>query len=52
MWGPYQKAVNPAHGMPEDVMEELRQRKILNVEGLDAPKTVSLRLSHCSTLHQ
>src|SRR4051794_34949813 len=52
MWDPDQKAINPAHGMPEDVMEELRQRKALKVGGPHAPKTVSRRLSNWSTLHQ
>jgi hypothetical protein len=52
MWDPDQKAVDPAHGMPGDVIEELRQRKILKVNGPHAPKTVSRRLSNWSTLHQ
>ncbi len=52
MWDPDQKAVDPAHGMPEDVVDELRQRKILKVSGPHAPKTVSRRLSNWSTLHQ
>jgi integrase len=52
MWDVDQKAVDSAHGMPEDVMEELRRRKILKVNGPHAPKTVSRRLSNWSTLHQ
>jgi hypothetical protein len=51
MWDPDQKAVDPAHGMPGDVIEELRQRKILKVNGPHALKTVSRRLSNWSTLH-
>jgi len=52
LWDPDQKAVDPAHGMLEDVREALRARKILKVDGPHAPKTVSRRLPHWSTLHQ
>jgi integrase len=52
LWDPDQKTIDPAHGMPEEVMDELRQRKILKVNGPHAPKTVSRRLSNWSTLHQ
>ena len=49
---PDQKAVNSADGMPDDVMEELRRRKILKVDGPHAPKIVSRRLSHWLTQYQ
>jgi hypothetical protein len=52
MWDPDQKAIDPAHGMPDDVTEDLWVRKILKVRGPHAPKTVSRRLSNWSTLHQ
>jgi integrase len=52
MWDADQKSVDPAHGMPNEVIEELRDRKILRVRGPHAPKTVSRRLSNWSTLHQ
>ena len=52
MWDPEQKAIDPAHGMPDDVAEDLWDRKILKVKGPHAPKTVSRRLSSWSTLHQ
>jgi integrase len=52
MWGPDQKAVDPAHRMTSYVIEELRQRKILQVNGPHAHKTVYRRLSNWSTLHQ
>ena len=38
--------------MPEAVVEDLRDRKILKVRGPHAPKTVSRRLSNWATLHQ
>ena len=52
MWDPDQKTINPAHGMPDDIAEDLWDRKILKVKGPHAPKTVSRRLSNWSTLHQ
>ena len=52
MWDPDQKAADPAHGMPDAVIQELWDRKILKVRGPHAPKTVSRRLSNWSTLHQ
>jgi integrase len=52
MWDPDQKAIDPSHGMPDDVAEDLCNRKILKVRGPHAPKTVSRRLSNWSTLHQ
>jgi integrase len=52
LWDPDQKTIDPAHGMPDDVVEDLWARKILKVRGPHAPKTVSRRLSHWSTLHQ
>ena len=52
LWDPEQKAVDPAHGMPDAVIEELWDRKILKVRGPHAPKTVSRRLANWSTLHQ
>ncbi|QRM35126.1 site-specific integrase [Microvirga sp. VF16] len=52
LWDPDQKAVDPTHGMPDDVIEELWDRKILKIRGPHAPKTVSRRLSNWSTLHQ
>jgi integrase len=38
--------------MPEAVMAALQGRGLLRVQGPHAPKTVSRRLSHWSTLHQ
>jgi integrase len=52
MWDPDQRAIDAAHGMPDDVAEDHWDRKILKVKGPHAPKTVSRRLSNWSTLHQ
>jgi hypothetical protein len=52
LWDPDQKVADPAHGMPEDLIQQLSDRKILKVRGPHAPKTVSRRLSNWSTLHQ
>jgi hypothetical protein len=52
MWDPDQRAIDPAHGMPDDVAEDLWDRKILKVKGPHARKTVSRRLPNWSTLHQ
>ncbi|WP_262031683.1 hypothetical protein [Microvirga sp. Mcv34] len=52
MWDPHQKTADPAHGMPGDVIEELRQRKILKANGPHAYKTVSRPLSNWSILRQ
>ena len=52
LWDPDQKALDPDHGMPESVIDDLWDRKILKVRGPHAPKTVSRRLSNWATLHQ
>ena len=52
LWDPNQKAVDPAHGMPDAVIDALWDRKVLKVNGPHAPKTVSRRLANWSTLHQ
>jgi hypothetical protein len=40
MWDPDQRAIDPAHGMPDDVAGDLWDRKILKIKGPHAPKTV------------
>ena len=52
MWNPDQRAIDAAHGMPDEVAEDHWDRSILKVKGPYAPKTVSRRLSNWSTLHQ
>ena len=52
LWDPDQRVIDPTHGMPEAVVEDLRERKILKAQGPHAPKTVSRRLSNWATLHQ
>ncbi|MFC5485627.1 tyrosine-type recombinase/integrase [Microvirga aerilata] len=52
MWDPDWKAADPTYGMPVDAVEELWDRKILNVKGPHAPKTASRWLANWSTLHQ
>ena len=50
LWRPEQRAVEPSHGMPADVEEELRQQGFLRVSGPHAPATVRRRLANWSTL--
>jgi integrase len=50
IWWPEQRAVEPSHGMPADVEEELRQQGFLRVSGPHAPATVRRRLANWSTL--
>ncbi|GLU28024.1 site-specific integrase [Brucella sp. NBRC 12950] len=50
LWRPEQRAVDPGHGMPADVEEELRQQGFLRVSGPHAPATVRRRLANWSTL--
>ncbi|WP_338105677.1 hypothetical protein [Microvirga tunisiensis] len=53
LWDPDQKAIDPAHGTPDAVMEELRQCKVLKVDGPNAPKTShGVCPTNWSTLHQ
>jgi integrase len=52
LWDPEQKAIDPGHGMPDAVIDALWDRKILEVRGPHAPKTVSRRLANWSSLHQ
>src|SRR3954464_1269409 len=33
LWDPDQKVADPAHGMPEDLIQQLSDRKILKVRG-------------------
>lgn len=50
LWRPQQREIDPSHGMPADVEEELRQRGFLRVSGPHAPATVRRRLANWSTL--
>lgn len=50
LWRPQQREIEPDHGMPADVEEELRQRGFLRVSGPHAPATVRRRLANWSTL--
>jgi len=50
LWQPQQREVEPNHGMPAEVEEELRQRGFLRVSGPHAPATVRRRLANWSTL--
>jgi len=50
LWRPQQREIEPNHGMPADVKEELRQQGFLRVSGPHAPSTVRRRLANWSTL--
>ncbi len=50
LWRPQQRELEPDHGMPASVEEELRQQGFLRVSGPHAPATVRRRLANWSTL--
>ncbi|KAB2739915.1 MULTISPECIES: site-specific integrase [Brucella] len=50
LWRSQQREIEPDHGMPTDVEEELRQQGFLRVSGPHAPATVRRRLANWSTL--
>ncbi|MCL7999848.1 site-specific integrase [Brucella sp. 21LCYQ03] len=50
LWRPQQREIEPNHGMPTNVEEELRQHGFLRVSGPHAPATVRRRLANWSTL--
>ncbi|MBA8821853.1 integrase [Ochrobactrum sp. P6BS-III] len=50
LWRPQQREIEPDHGMPSAVEEELRQQGFLRVSGPHAPATVRRRLANWSTL--
>lgn len=52
MWDADEKALNPNHGMPPGIADDLRLQGMLRTSGPHAPSTVKRRLSSWSTLHQ
>ncbi|NKL38056.1 tyrosine-type recombinase/integrase [Rhizobium leguminosarum bv. viciae] len=50
LWDPEKRAVDPDHGMPADVDENLRRQGFLRSVGPHAPATVRRRLANWSTL--
>ena len=50
LWDPVKRESDPAHGMPQDVAEALREAGLLRVDGPHAPATVRRRLSSWATL--
>ncbi len=44
LWRPQQREIDPEHGMPADVEEELRQQGFLRVSGPHAAARVPMRL--------
>lgn len=50
LWRPQQREIDPDHGMPAGVDEELRQQGFLRLSGPHAPATVRRRLANWSTL--
>ncbi|MFK3665840.1 site-specific integrase [Ochrobactrum teleogrylli] len=50
LWRPQQREIEPDHGMPVGVEEELRRQGFLRVSGPHAPATVRRRLANWSTL--
>ena len=58
LWDTERKKTDPAHGMPDEIAEELERQKLLktpkwdNVRRPHAPATVERRLASWSTLHR
>lgn len=52
LWDPVKRESDPAHGMPEDVAENLREQGFLRKSGPHAPDTVRRRIASWSTLTQ
>ncbi len=50
LWDPEKRAVDPDHGMPADVADNLRAQGFLKSAGPHAPATVRRRLANWSTL--
>ncbi|QNQ64420.1 site-specific integrase (plasmid) [Brucella sp. 6810] len=50
LWRQQQREIDPEHGMPAGVEEELRSQGFLRVSGPHAPATVRRRLANWSTL--
>ncbi len=50
LWRPQQREIEPGHGMPASVEDELRRQGFLRVSGPHAPATVRRRLAIWSTL--
>lgn len=50
LWDPQKRAVDPDHGMPADVADNLRAQGFLKSAGPHAPATVRRRLANWSTL--
>lgn len=50
LWDPEKRAVDPDHGMPADVADNLRAQDFLKSTGPHAPATVRRRLANWSTL--
>lgn len=50
LWDPAQREVEPGHGMPAEVEQNLRTGGFLRVPGPHAASTVRRRLAHWSTL--
>nr|WP_236766988.1 site-specific integrase [Agrobacterium tumefaciens] len=50
LWDPEKRMIDPDHGMPADIAENLRQQGFLKSTGPHAPATVRRRLANWSTL--
>lgn len=50
LWDPEKRLVNPQHGMPSEVEDQLRVQGFLRADGPHAPDTVRRRLATWSTL--
>ncbi|MEA3537115.1 site-specific integrase [Rhizobium sp. CC-YZS058] len=50
LWDPAKRAVDPDHGMPDDIADNLRAQGFLKSAGPHAPATVRRRLANWSTL--
>jgi integrase len=50
LWDPEKRTIDPDHGMPADVDDNLRRQGLLKSTGPHAPSTVRRRLANWSTL--
>jgi integrase len=52
LWDPAKRETDPLHGMPAEVVVELRDALLLRSAGPHAPSTVKRRLANWGTLHR
>jgi integrase len=52
LWDPIKREIEPGHGMPDAVADDLKLKGLLRVHGPHAPGTVRRRLTSWATLHR